>query len=239
MAVSSRDSRSRSKTCRAAQASIEKKKIKKTRPGTVRCLNARNCNSAIKQLKVHESLWFTISTIHMGLELGTTRAKNRVNVATANRPLEVKDLIREGSSSLTRAQVDLQQFTPDDEVSWKREEKIKCYKKSSGTRFGEISTLWQMSLAIYECLIHLVFGNVLNHVMTKTSIWQIFIFVNGQKLKNNWAIWSHCCWQRQISFFNFLDGKFSAHRPAFIVRCVLLLLPLFPSCWRRQKLMKS
>ena len=117
MAVSSRDSRSRSKSCRAAQASIEKKKIKKTRPGTVRCLNARNCNSAIKQLKVHESLWFTISTIHRGLELGTTRAKNRVNVATANRPLEVKDLIREGSSSLTRAQVDLQQFTPDDEVS--------------------------------------------------------------------------------------------------------------------------
>ena len=46
----------------------------------VRCLNARNCNSVMKPLKVHESLWYTISTNHMGLELGTNRAKNRANV---------------------------------------------------------------------------------------------------------------------------------------------------------------
>ena len=63
----------------------------------------------------------------------------------------------------------------------------------SVTRIGEISPLWQIIYVFGNFLrVYLLFGihfNPLWHFLN--AIGQIFIDVNGQKLKNNLAIWSH------------------------------------------------
>ena len=56
------------------------------------------------------------------------------------------------------------------------------------TRFGEISPLWQfLRFVQYLAKIRVYLGEILVKVA-------IFIVENGQKLKNNRAIWSH--WRR-------------------------------------------
>ena len=73
---------------------------------------------------------------------------------------------------------------------------------TSVTRFGEISPLWKQftsRLGIfwrfisYLAKIRAYFGNFL------TLLGLIFIIANGQILKNNLTIWSHCPWLTLIS----------------------------------------
>ena len=62
------------------------------------------------------------------------------------------------------------------------------------TRFGKILPLWQKFKSLWQFLTaYFLFGKVLN------LLWQIceivgliFIFANGQMLKNNLTLWSHC-----------------------------------------------
>ena len=76
---------------------------------------------------------------------------------------------------------------------------------TSVTRFGEISPLWKQftsRLGIfwrfisYLAKIRAYFGNFL------TLLGLIFIIANGQILKNNLTIWSHCFFLSIFVFFN-------------------------------------
>ena len=62
------------------------------------------------------------------------------------------------------------------------------------TRFGEISPLWQKFISVWQIFdIYYLFSKLLS------LLWQIcyiigliFIAANGQILKSNLTIWSHC-----------------------------------------------
>ena len=63
----------------------------------------------------------------------------------------------------------------------------------SVTRFGEISPLWQNYKVLSAVLrVHLVFGKLLKLLLLKCfTIGHAFIVVDGQRLNNNIADWSH------------------------------------------------
>ena len=69
------------------------------------------------------------------------------------------------------------------------------------TRFGEISSLWKKFTSLWNNLmVYFLFGKMLS------LLWQIceiigliFIVVNGQILKNNPTIWSHCSGRLDLS----------------------------------------
>ena len=79
---------------------------------------------------------------------------------------------------------------------------------NSETIFGEILPLWLnfKSLWVIFDMVYLVFGKRL-FVPTLAIFYatgQILIVVNGQRLKNNLAIWSHCLPCMCCIFFGFV-----------------------------------
>ena len=67
---------------------------------------------------------------------------------------------------------------------------------SSVTRFGETLHPLQNSISLWAIFssIHKLFGKLLCLLGNFYATGEIFIVVNGQRLKNNLVIWSHCSW---------------------------------------------
>ena len=71
----------------------------------------------------------------------------------------------------------------------------------SVTRFDEILPFWQ-NLQVFEILlrVYLLLGNILHQLwQILHAIGQVFIYANGQMLKNNLTIWSHCSHARCLN----------------------------------------
>ena len=89
-------------------------------------------------------------------------------------------------------------------------------KETSVTIIGEISPLWQI-LMVFGQFYYGLFGvwQTFVHTWTIFPLFGNFLVVNGQRLKNNLAIWSH--WRRcQLGLNNFSKGDqkivFEVHR---------------------------
>ena len=68
-------------------------------------------------------------------------------------------------------------------------------RRRSVTRFCEISPFWPNLQSLGQFFrIYLLLGKILDRFRQMlNALGQVFIDVNGQILKNNLAIWSHCC----------------------------------------------
>ena len=97
--------------------------------------------------------------------------------------------------------------------------------KNSVTWFGKISPLWQkstVSLGQFSTVYFLfwkilnLFGKILNLFWQICDIVGLFVIVaNGQILKNNRTIWSHC-WRSKSRF-----GGWIGCAPVLLRRCAL------------------
>ena len=67
-------------------------------------------------------------------------------------------------------------------------------QSTSVTRFGEISPLWQtfLSLWLFSDGLFSIWQTFKPTLAMWCAFGQFFIVVNGQKMKHNLAIWSHC-----------------------------------------------
>ena len=82
----------------------------------------------------------------------------------------------------------------------------------SVTRFGEILPLWKIFKSLWEIfgMVYFEFGKQLYLLcVTFYATKQIFIVVNGQRLKNNLAIWSHWLVVKLLKSAYFLNFVFS------------------------------